>query len=235
LLRKKRDGFVGRPKIAVGVSGTGTTFEAIARAVKNKSLGVDLDFLFCDRDCAAEQKAVRYSIPVFKKKRGEHQDDFNLRLIKKIKKEGINIVVLAGYLRLFPIAEKDDFVVINSHPGAIPEFGGPGCYGERVHALVLDFARETEFKHPYTYSTIHIASEVYDEGRILGLKKMSINASDNPTKIAKRLLPKEHENYLDVLQRFACGEVLYFENPKDLVERSDRGKLEMLKTKITKQ
>ena len=185
--------------IAVGVSGSGTTFEAIAKAIKSNKLKLTIAIVFADRDCRAIVKAKDLGIKVVVRKNDENIEDFHQRIITEIHKLNIDIVALAGYLRRFPVTENDSFIVINSHPGAIPYFGGQGMYGSYVHEAVYTWLQDTDWAHPYTYSTVHIATRVYDKGPKLGIVGMRVENGDNPDTISARLLPLEHTNYIQVL------------------------------------
>jgi phosphoribosylglycinamide formyltransferase-1 len=144
--------------------------------------------------------------------------DFHKRIIARIKKENIDIIILAGYLRLFPVTSKDKFLTINSHPAAIPYFGGPGMWGHHVHEAVLNWAKETKYEYPYTFSTIHVASDKYDEGQVLGIKKLRIENDDTAETLSSRLLPLEHQNYVEVLQILTEGKLPKTEYPKEFFD-----------------
>jgi phosphoribosylglycinamide formyltransferase-1 len=174
-------------KIAIGVSGSGTTFEAIANAIGKGDLELDLVFLFADRDCSA------------------------------INKLEIDVVALAGYLRRFPVTAGDPYIVLNSHPGAIPYFGGKGMYGSHVHEAVLAWINKTEWVHPYTYSTVHIATAVYDQGQKLGIVPLHVEKSWNAKDIAEHLLPLEHQNYVEVLKQLSKDNLEAKHYPEDFV------------------
>lgn len=222
-------------KVAIGVSGGGTTMEAIIKAAKSGAIDTEINFVFADRECGATDKSQLLGIKVVQKTTKQTIDEFHNQVAARAKDEGIDVVVLAGYLRLFPVTKADPYLVINSHPAAIPEFGGTGFWGIRVHDLVLEFAHATNFRHPYTYSTVHVASAEYDNGDILGIKQMEITEADTPETIAERLLPLEHQNYIEVLGRLSTGQTQTFANYDDLVLDSERGLLEKLRKKILKK
>jgi phosphoribosylglycinamide formyltransferase 1 len=222
-------------KIAIGVSGGGTTMEAIAKQTQAGALDLDLALVFADRECGAVAKAKNLGIKIVQKKDGETISDFHSRLVAKLKSESIEVVVLAGYLRLFPVTDEDPYLVINSHPAAIPEFGGTGFWGNRVHETVLEFAKETDFRHPYTYSTVHVASPVYDDGDILGIIQLKISPQDTAATIAERLLPLEHQNYIDTLARLSTGKAQALANFDDLVLAEERESLAKVRQEILKK
>lgn len=213
----KKNDIYGSYQLAIGASGTGTTFEAIAKAIQKGNLKMELIFLFCDRDCEAIKKAKNLGIKTIVRKTTEDINRFHERIVVELKRTGIDFVALAGYLRQFPITNEDPFLVLNSHPAAIPTFGGKGMYGWRVHQTVLEFARQTDFRFPYTFSTVHVATNVYDDGAILGLQKSIIKKNDTPQALAAALLPLEHQNYIQVLNRLSKNSLKYHEYPKELI------------------
>ncbi len=206
--------------LAVGVSGGGTTFEAIAKAIKSKKINLDMCFIFADRDCGALEKAQKMGIKFVQKRAQENTDDFHKRIVTQLTRENVDFVVLAGYLRLFPITRNDSFLVFNSHPGAVPYFGGEGMWGHFVHESVLKWAQKTKYKYPYTFSSVHIATSKYDEGPVVGIKKCKVLKSDNYESLAKRLLLIEHENYISVLKRASEKNIEYQEYPEEFLTLS---------------
>ena len=190
-----------KKRIAIGVSGSGTTFFAIAEAINTGKLNCEIAFVFADRKCPALEKAEKLGINIVQKEESEELNKFHERVLKKLKEKQIDIVALAGYLKLFPITKDDAYIVLNSHPAAIPYFGGEGMWGARVHKAVIQWAKDTNFQYPYTFSTIHIASAEYDRGPVLGIKRCEIERNDTAESLSARLLPLEHENYLETLRK----------------------------------
>jgi folate-dependent phosphoribosylglycinamide formyltransferase PurN len=100
----------------------------------------------------------------------------------------VDLVVLAGYLKLVPEAVIARFRgrIINVHPALLPAFGGRGMYGRRVHEAVLaSGAKESG-------ATIHLVDEVYDRGAILGQARVPVLDGDDPGRLAARVLEVEH-------------------------------------------
>jgi formyltetrahydrofolate-dependent phosphoribosylglycinamide formyltransferase len=100
----------------------------------------------------------------------------------------IQVVALAGYLRLIPpsVIEKYHGRIINVHPGPLPRFGGAGMYGARVHEAVLAAGlRETAV-------TVHLVTENYDEGSPLAMWPVPVLDNDTPDSLAARVLRVEH-------------------------------------------
>jgi phosphoribosylglycinamide formyltransferase 1 len=100
----------------------------------------------------------------------------------------IDIVVLAGYLRLVPRAVVRRFHgrMLNVHPALLPAFGGPGMYGARVHHAVLDSGARI------SGATVHFVSEDYDRGAIVAQWPVPVFEEDSADDLGCRVLRVEH-------------------------------------------
>lgn len=98
-------------------------------------------------------------------------------------------IVLAGFLQLIPPFLLRHFPnrIVNIHPALLPEFGGKGMYGARVHEAVIA-AGKTE-----SGITIHYVNEKYDEGEIILQKKLALATNETAESLAKKIQSLEHE------------------------------------------
>ncbi len=111
----------------------------------------------------------------------------------------IDLVVLAGYLKRIPpkVTRAYSGRMLNIHPALLPDFGGEGMYGLRVHeAVIASGARETGV-------TVHLVSDEYDRGPIVAQWRLAVNASDTPESLAARVLNVEHTVYPRVVEMVA--------------------------------
>lgn len=98
------------------------------------------------------------------------------------------LLVLAGFLKLVPAEVVQAFRgrIINLHPALLPQFGGPGMYGRRVHEAVLaSGTRESG-------ATVHLVTEEYDRGAILAQARVPVLPDDSPETLAARVQAVEH-------------------------------------------
>ena len=118
-----------------------------------------------------------------------------------LERHGVELVVLAGYLRRVP----DDVVrryadrMINVHPALLPSFGGTGMYGMRVHAAVLASGATV------TGVTAHFVDEEYDRGPIIAQWPVPVLSGDDAATLAARVLRVEHVLYPRVVDAVAGG------------------------------
>jgi phosphoribosylglycinamide formyltransferase 1 len=112
-------------------------------------------------------------------------------MIDAIEAADVEIVALAGYLRLLPpdVVRRFAYRILNIHPALLPSFGGKGMYGERVHRAVLEAGCRI------TGATVHFVNERYDEGRILAQWPVPVLDADTAATLQKRVLRVEHELY----------------------------------------
>jgi formyltetrahydrofolate-dependent phosphoribosylglycinamide formyltransferase len=115
----------------------------------------------------------------------------------------IEMVVLAGYLRLVPAEVVTRFRgrILNVHPAPLPAFGGPGMYGHRVHEAVV--ARGARLTGP----TVHFVDERYDEGPVIAQWPVPVSPTDSPDDVARRVLEVEHILYPRVVDAVAAGRI----------------------------
>ncbi|MDQ3137656.1 MAG: hypothetical protein M3Q93_08715, partial [Gemmatimonadota bacterium] len=120
--------------------------------------------------------------------------------LARLERHRIDLVVLAGYLKLVPAPVIARFRnrIVNVHPALLPSFGGLGMYGHRVHEAVLrSGARESG-------ATVHLVEEVYDCGAILAQARVPVLPGDTPEQLAARVLEVEHR-LLPAVVRAAGG------------------------------
>ena len=102
---------------------------------------------------------------------------------------GVDLVVLAGYLRLVPfeVVRAYDGRMLNIHPALLPAFGGKGMYGMRVHRAVLESG--------VTVSgvTVHLVNEQFDKGEPIAQWPVPVRDGDTPESLASRTLDVEHQ------------------------------------------
>ena len=122
-------------------------------------------------------------------------------LVDALAAYGIDLVVLAGWLRLVPaeLVRRYAGRMVNVHPALLPAFGGAGMYGIRVHRAVLASGAKV------SGATVHEVDEQYDTGRILAQWPVPVRPSDSPESLAQRVLVVEHQILPAVVDAIARG------------------------------
>jgi len=122
-------------------------------------------------------------------------EDAGRLLADLLQRHRIEVICLAGYLRLLPPEVLQAFPdrVINIHPALLPKFGGKGMYGRHVHEAVLA-AGEVE-----SGCTVHLVSDRYDEGAIILQLRCPVEPGDTPETLAARVLELEHRAFPQAL------------------------------------
>ncbi len=183
-----------RSRIAVLASGGGSNFQAIHDYFSSKgdARSAEIAVVISDRsDAYALERARSSGIETLVVPHTEHGE-----LDDSLASRKIDLVVLAGYLRLLPatVIERFRHRIVNVHPGPLPRFGGAGMYGERVHAAVIESGvRETAV-------TVHLVDEQYDSGAILAQWAVPVLDTDTPESLSRRVLAVEHVMYPRVIE-----------------------------------
>ena len=109
----------------------------------------------------------------------------------------VDLVCLCGYLRWFRVDEPFVGRVMNIHPALLPEFGGKGMYGLRVHRAVLAASRKV------SGCTVHFVDETYDHGPIILQRECPVLAGDDEHRLAARVFEQECLAYPEAIRLFA--------------------------------
>ncbi len=181
-------------KLVIFASGNGSNALNIIRHFKGSDIGVKA--VFCNKPGAGViEKAKDEEIPVFLFDRAMSAEV--TALDTELEKYKPDLIVLAGYLWLFParLLAKYKDRVINLHPALLPKYGGKGMWGEAVHSAVLANA-DTE-----TGITIHYVNEHYDEGRVIAQARCAVRPDDTPATLAERIHDLEHKLLPETIEK----------------------------------
>ena len=191
----------GLKNIAVFASGRGSNFSAIASSIKNKRIRANLALLVCDNPKAfvlkkaekAKVKAVLVRRPDFSSKK-----DFEAEIIKHLKENNIDLIVLAGYMRILSaeFVNKYRGRIINIHPSLLPAFKGE-CgikdafdYGVKVTGV-----------------TVHFVDEHMDSGAIIVQQALPIKEKDTMISLEAKIHKIEHKLYPEAIKLFVKGKL----------------------------
>ena len=126
-----------RKKIGVLISGGGTNLQAIIDACSEKKINAEVVVVISNKEHVyGLERAKKAGIDaIFIDPKKFRNLEYDLELIKELEKRDVELVVLAGFLRVLSPKFIDKFrgKIINIHPSLIPQFCGDGFYGEKVH------------------------------------------------------------------------------------------------------
>lgn len=178
-------------RIAVLASGGGTNLQALLDAFDARDPAVArVVLVVSDREGAgALERARRAGVEArVVTVAGRSAEDAAGELLAALGSARVEMVALAGYLRLVPpeVVARFRGRIVNIHPALLPAFGGAGFYGMRVHRAVLEAGCTV------SGATVHLVDEEYDRGRILAQWPVPVLPDDTPERLAARVLRCEH-------------------------------------------
>lgn len=193
-------------KLGFLASGRGTNLQSIIDACKSGRLNaVPAVVISNNSGSMALERAGKDLIPAahLSLKIIPDQDELDKRITETLMQHGVELVVLAGYMKKLGPRTLAAFAgrVINVHPALLPKFGGQGMYGDNIHRAVLA-AGETE-----TGVTIHVVEDKYDSGPVLAQRAVRVVPGDTVETLASRVLTVEHELYVETISDILAGKI----------------------------
>lgn len=177
--------------------GNGTTLQSVIDAIKNKILDAKIQLVVSDnKNAYALTRAKKANIDTYIIK-NKTTIEIDQELSQKLKDYSIDLIVLAGYLKLIGNNLLNSYTIINTHPSLLPKFGGKGMYGMNVHKAVI------ESKEEYSGVTLHYVNNEYDKGNIIKQTKVKIEPTDTKETLASKIQAIEKVQLIEVLQKFA--------------------------------
>ena len=207
-------------KIAVFVSGGGSNFKAIHHQIQKREIPGEFVLVISNNpNCGAIEYANENSIPIIIINAVQYpnphtRDEF---LIETCLKAEIDLICLAGYMKMLPPAfvKQYENKILNIHPGLLPEFGGKGFFGMRVHDAVINSGKRE------SGATVHFVDEIYDHGPIILQKKVEVLETDTAESLAARILKLEHELFPEVVKAFCENKIIMENNIPKILEYNE--------------
>lgn len=191
-------------RIAVLLSGSGTSLENLVRHIQKGSLEAEIVTVISSRaDAFGLERARRHDLPAHAVERRAYADlhAFNDAIHEILDAAAPELLVLAGFLSKLALRRYDGRT-LNIHPALVPAFSGRGFYGERVHRGVLEAGLKL------TGVTVHFCNEEYDQGPIILQEAVPVLDDDTVESLSRRVLKVEHEVYPRAIQLFAEGRLV---------------------------
>ena len=179
-------------KLAVFISGGGTNLQALIDTCAKGTLKAEIKAVISNNSKAyGLDRARQAGLETFHISRIVYSDeeDYQNALMDVLEEFEIDLVVLAGYMKLLPsvVVKKYYGRIINIHPALLPKYGGKGMYGMKVHEAVLQSGDK------FSGATVHMVDDKYDQGPILIQRRVPVQNGDTPETLAARVLEVEHQ------------------------------------------
>jgi len=188
--------------IGVLVSGRGTNLQAIIEAIEEGKIAGEIKVVMSDNpDAYALKRAQRYHIATryIHFKEFKNREDYDKEIIKTLKEKKIDLVVLAGYMRIlspyFIRSYKNK--IMNIHPALLPSF--PGLHAQK---------QAVEHGAKISGCTVHFVDEGIDSGPIILQKAVEVSDDDTEESLAEKILKEEHQIYPQAIQLFSEGRLI---------------------------
>lgn len=190
-----------RLRLAVLISGGGRTLLNIADRITAGALAASIELVISSRrEAPGVERAAARGLDVRVVERGDYAGEQAMHdaIDRLLEERPIDLVCMAGYLRWMRVGKSWERRVINIHPALLPEFGGPGMYGLRVHRAVLAAGRTV------SGCTVHYVDGIYDHGPIILQRTCPVLPGDDPHTLAARVFLEECIAYPEAIALLAA-------------------------------
>ena len=187
--------------IAVFCSGSGTNLQAIIDSQKKGYIRAEIKLVVSDTPgCYALKRAENSGVKtvVVERKNYKAKKDFEAEIINALKKEGIGLIVLAGYMRML----SEDFIrayenkILNIHPALLPSFKGTRGIKDAF-----------EYGVKVTGPTVHFVTVDMDAGPVIMQSPVKVTEDDTKESLGQAIHEEEHKIYPRAIQLFVEGKL----------------------------
>lgn len=187
--------------IGVLVSGSGSNLQSIIDNIDKGLLDARIKIVISNNaDAYALERSRKHGIPsvVIQHTDFRTRDDFDLEIVAALKACSVELVVLAGFMRILTPLFIDAFPmrVLNIHPALLPAF--PGTHVQR---------KAIEFGVKFSGCTVHFVDKGVDTGPVIIQSVVPVYDDDDEDTLAARILREEHRIYPQAIQYFAEGKL----------------------------
>jgi len=185
-------------RVAILLSGRGSNFLALSDAIERGDVPAKIVLVISNREEAPglENARKRGYKALFIPSKGKRREDFDREVVAQLKKEQVDIVCLAGFMRLLSsyFVRQFPFRILNIHPSLLPSFTG------------LDAQKQAlEWGAKVSGCTVHFVDEELDHGPIIVQRVVIVQEGDDEDTLAHRILDQEHKAYPEAL-KLVCEE-----------------------------
>ncbi|HEY3346467.1 MAG TPA: phosphoribosylglycinamide formyltransferase [Nitrospirota bacterium] len=186
-------------RIGVLASGNGSNLQAIIDAVEAGKISAEIVVVLSDnKDAFALERAKKHGIAAefVDPKPFRRREDYDLALMQILRKNQVDLVLLAGYMRIVgvPLVEAFEDRMLNIHPALLPSF--PGLHVQK---------KAVEHGARFSGCTVHFVDSGMDTGPIIIQAVVPVLPDDTEDSLAARILRQEHKIYPEAVRLFAEG------------------------------
>ncbi len=232
-----------RLRLAIFISGGGSTMDAIVRATQQDGQlnnRIEPVVVISNKpDASGISKAQALDIPVRVVDRKDFEkgekglEQFGWAILAFLREFSADFISQNSWLALTPanVIQEYEGKIFNQHPGPLDpdhkgsdglplHFGGKGMHGLAVHAAVLEFQRISSRSFP-AEATIHRVNPVVDEGVVVARNQVKVFSGDSPESLARRVLPYEHELQIEFWKGVSDGVGTEYHRPEHLIHEHE--------------
>jgi len=202
---------MNKVKLGVLISGSGSNLQSIIDYIEAGHLSAKIEVVISNEpDAYGLTRAQNHGLKTMlvNHKDFPSREAFDERLVEVLKENNIELVVLAGFMRVITPTFLRAFPtrVMNIHPALLPSFGGQGMWGHHVHEAVLAAGAKV------SGCTVHFCTNEYDKGPIIVQRTCEVKEGDTPDTLAARVFEQECIAYPQAIKLFAEGKLLVQNN-----------------------
>lgn len=188
-------------KLGVLISGNGSNLQSIIDNIEKGSLKATIKIVISNNpDAYGLTRAKKHGIPfiVLKHADFKSKEDFDSEVVRLLKSNNVDLVILAGFMRILtPVLLKAfPHKIMNIHPALLPSF--PGIHGQK---------QAVDYGVKVSGCTVHFVDEGVDTGPIIIQRTVQVLDDDTEETLAERILKEEHQIYPQAIQLFADGKI----------------------------
>lgn len=192
-MRKKR--------IAILLSGRGSNFEAIYKAINEGKIDAEIGIVISNKeDARGLLRAKEFGLETLflNPKEFSSREEYDLRLAEEIEKRDIDLICLAGWMRILTpsFVQKFRNRIMNIHPALLPSF--PGLEAQK---------QALEYGVRFSGCTVHFVNEEVDAGPIILQAVVPVFQNDTVETLSERILKEEHRIYPEAVRLFVEGKL----------------------------
>lgn len=200
-----------KKSIAILLSGRGSNFEAIYRAIKEGEINAEIRVVISNKeDARGLLKAKEFGLETvfLNPKEFSSREEYDLKLAEEIEKRDIDLICLAGWMRILtpPFVQRFRNRIMNIHPALLPSF--PGLEAQR---------QALEHGVRFSGCTVHFVNEEVDAGPIVLQSVVPVFQNDTVETLSERILKEEHRIYPQAVKLFV-EEKLKIEGRRVIIE-----------------